>query len=433
MVYDFLVSEAPGASRLHESTLLRPVTLTLAFFALLSFAPAPQRTEGIDSDRVVLNSGKKLVGHVVYEDEERLILRRGTKDREIAKNDVDEIESRARAIRTLVEEMLQFDPWRPSDNEQLALRASELGLEPEARVLWWRVLAYEPGNVAAHEALGHKKAGKTWRVLHDGRRVRMNKVRDIATDFGKAWEFSTSHFDLRSNLPLEQVLDLAIDLERLYVGFYDLFGKELALYETEDRMMVHVHADSASFPERAGEEGYFVGQTNLLTVDASNGLNMHLIVHEATHQLLYNTAVEERHYKGAIPAWANEGIAEYVASTTRGSQTGRLTLDVERMRRDAFQRQASARKPLSLSRVLNLGGSDFNASTNRDLKYAQVYTLVHFCLHGEDGRYREMFMSFMRSAYLGQGSTTDFKRAFGLKKNRGFEEEWRGYVLQRAG
>jgi len=422
-----------AATRLPDSASLHPVTLTFALFALLSFTPAPQRTEGIDSDRVVLKSGKELVGHVVFEDEERLVLRRGTKDREIEQGKIDEVESRARAIRTLVEEMVQFDPWRPSDNEQLALRASELGLDPEARVLWWRVLAHEPDNVAAHEALGHKKAGKSWRILHAGRRVRMDKVRDIATDFGKAWEFSTSHFDLRSNLPLEQVLDLAIDLERLYVGFYGLFGKELELYETEDRMMVQVHADSASFPERAGEDGYFVGQTNLLTVNASRGLSMHLIAHEATHQLIFNTAVEERRYKGAIPSWANEGIAEYVASMAGGSHPGRLTLNAEQLRRDAFQRQASARKPLSLSRVLNLGDSDFNASTNRELKYAQVYTLVHFCLHGEDERYRDMFLSFMRSAYLGQGSATDFKRTFGLKKNRDFEGEWRGYVLQRAG
>ena len=412
---------------------LRPSVLALSLLpAVASGLPSGPSDDDLETDEVVLKDGKTLTGHVVYEDDERLVLRNGSKDREYEMAEVGEVTSRARAIRTLVREMDSYDPWRASDNEVLARRATELGLEAEARILWWRVLAEDPGNEAAHEALGHKKSGKTWRIEHAGRKVRMDKVRDLAEDFGKAWEFPTSHFELRSNLPLEQALDLALDLERLYVEFFRLFGKELMLYETEDPMRVQVHADAASFPERAGERGYFNPGSKLMIADASGGLTMYLIVHEMTHQLVYFTAVEERAHKGAVPSWVNEGLAEYMAGAYKGVP-GRLAIDTEQRRRDSFGVHASAKKPLSLSRVINLGGGDFNASTGQALKYAQVYTLLHFCLHGQDGGYRESFMGFLRGAYDGRGSSTDFKRALDLKRNKDFEEEWLEYVVGMTG
>lgn len=387
--------------------------------------------DDLESDRVQLLSGKELSGHAVYEDRKLVLLRKGSKVREITHDKIESVTSRARGIRTLMKALDGYDAWRVSDNEALARQAEELGLQDEAHNLWWRVLAVEPENVTAHEALGHKRSGKRWKVVHAGRKVRMDSVRELARDFGKAWEFSTSHFDLRTNLSLEQALDLTLDLERLYVEFYRLFAHELRLFETEERMQVYIHSDASSFPEQSGESGYFKGDLNRVTIDASKGLVMYLVVHEVTHQLIYNTAVEEHTRHGAIPGWVDEGLAEYMAGSYQGIPA-RLVIDTESLRHSWFRVQADAKKPLSLSRVLNLSGGDFAASSHRQLKYAQVYTLVCFCLQGQEGRYRKAFMLFLNGAYDGKGSSTDFKSALAVKKKR-FEEQWRGYVLQIAG
>jgi hypothetical protein len=70
---------------------------------------------------------------------------------------------------------------------------------------------------------------------------------------------------------------------------------------------------------------------------------------------------------------------------------------------------------------------DFGVDNKSDLKYAQAYTLVHFCLEGEGQRYRDRFFDFLRGVYLGKSSMSDFKEALGGKE-RELEKAWNVYV-----
>ena len=75
--------------------------------------------------------------------------------------------------------------------------------------------------------------------------------------------------------------------------------------------------------------------------------------------------------------------------------------------------------------------SDFFTSSKADLKYAESYTLVQFCMHGDGGRHRERFVAFMRRTYLGQSSATQFKDAMGAG-GRELEDAWLAYVRATA-
>jgi len=393
--------------------------------------PAPGAARSEPDDVVELRDGERLVGRVVYEDEEVVVLRNGRREAELASADVVSVRSVERSLGGLLREAAEHDPWSVDANRTLAHAAAGAGLSGEAAVFWWRVLARAPDDAEANEALGHRDGRAGWTTRVGTRQVPLEARRELARDWGSAWELETSHWRLRTNLGLEEATDLALDLERLYRGFFVIFQRELRLYAVTEPLDVHVHADASSYPEQGGERGYFDRDDRTLRMDSSGGLDRWLLVHEATHQLVHRTSELEPAYRGDVPAWLDEGLAEYVAACAVGDP-GRLDLEAGRVQPVRFATHANAAKPLDLSRVLNLGPGDFAASTDRELKYAQAYTLVHFGLHGEHGRFRDEFLSFVRGAYRGKGSSTHFKKAFPLRE-RELGEHWAAWAKANAG
>ncbi len=404
-------------------------TVVRAFLCVL-LTSVGLASAGGEDDLVELKAGKALRGRIVYEDARSLILRHGTRDTEIRLEDVQRVESLTRNLDALLDNASRTKPWDARDTELLASQAQESKLDGEAAVFWWRVLAVEPGNEAAHRALEHKKRGPGWGIPLEGRTVTGEKRAALARDWGSAWEFSTLHYRLRTNLSLEIALDLALDLERYYRGVFGMFAQELRLLDVLDPMNVYLHADRNSYPENAAEVGHYDEADDTVHVDASGGLSWEPLAHELAHQLLYDTAVRERSNSGELPGWLSEGLAEYLAGCVTGAPW-KLALEPGRTIARHFQAHALAPKPLSLSRVLNLSVGDFSATSERQLKYAQSYTLVHLGLHGGEGRYRAAFLEFLRGVYRGQGSSTDFKNCMGVEE-RELERAWLAHAQTRG-
>jgi hypothetical protein len=378
------------------------------------------------SDVVVLKSGKTLRGRILFDDGVRLVLRqeRGG-DAELEHAEIERAESRRANLDALLDNAARADLSAPDELELLAAQAEESGLPGEAQVFWWHLLLADRDHEDANRALGHVKRGGGWRLRLGGRTLDRDKRFALANDWGSAWELESLHYRLRSNLPLADVLTLLLDLERLYAAFHELIGAELGLYDVTQPMGVNLHADSASYPERAREFGHYEPDTDLVSVDASRTAVWPLLAHEATHQLLHVTAFREKNEHGEIPPWLNEGLAEYVAASA--VRAPRFAFEAGRPAMHHFATHAGAKKPLDLTRVLALSSGDYAASSDRDLKYAQSYTLVHFLLHGREGRYRPGFFAYLREVYRGKGSVTDLKRA--LDTNwRELEDEWSAYA-----
>ena len=219
------------------------------------------------------------------------------------------------------------------------------------------------------------------------------------------------------------------DLERAVAPIVP-FGDDLELYECTAPMEVNVHADAKSFPESpAPGRAYFSELPNTLFVDASRGLLRYLLVHEATHQLLYTATELEADRSGDLPDWLNEGFAEYVAaSTTQPPEP--LLIEAGFPHNDYFTMHGRSDRPLSLSRTLALKNEDFIANSRSLEMYAQSYTLVHWCLHADAGAHREAMFAFLRDTFRGRSSPSRFKKELGL--GRDFEEAWQRYALERA-
>ncbi|MBK7874661.1 MAG: DUF1570 domain-containing protein [Planctomycetes bacterium] len=402
------------------------LALLLLAAALLA-GDAKKRTP----DLVVTASGARLGGRVVYEDDARVVVQDGSRTTEVARRDVKELRSRAALSRALLERWNALAPTDVPGLVTLAQSAREKDLLEEAELFAWHALVLDPRNEAAHLLLGHARRGEGWTFQDGARRWPFEKRDEVHREFGSAWRLEGPHFTLRTNLPVAAATTLALDLENAYQAFYSAFGRELGLHELLVPLGADVHADKASFPEQVGgRTAWFDRDREVLVVDASRGFDRGSALHEATHALLHATSTRARNSPGAIPAWVDEGLAEYMAWSFTG-EPGRARFAAGGVAKAHFERHAGAKDAYDLARVLTFGSSDYTSSSQADLKYSESYTLVHFLLHGDGGALRPRFLAFVLGAYQGQGSPTHFKKAMGGDA-AALERGWNAWVLEHA-
>lgn len=380
-------------------------------------------------DQLTLRNGKIVHGHVRYEDERRVIVRVGTREREYGRAEVASVESVSAAMDELLKKLDGVGEQDTAALLALARFARDNRLPNEANLLAWCAIAVEPGLDAAHEFLEHRK--------RNGRRlVRIGKEEFPADDLRKprdwnhAWEFTTTHFELRTDLPLAEALGMALDLERLYRDLMGFLGPELVLHDVLEPMHADVHADEGSFPEAlGGRRSYFLPETRTLHVNAGKGYDRWTLVHEATHQVLHCAALGERAGRGtSLPGWLDEGLAEYMAGNALGAR-GRLHARPGGICAPHFQAQAKDDDPYDVGQLLQFSVDDFASSSNEALKYAQSYTFVHFLLHAEGQRHRPALMDYLRECWVGKSSSSTLLKSMDLSE-RELQKAWDAYVLE---
>jgi hypothetical protein len=398
------------------------------FLVLLALAGAGDKRT---PDVVELKDGTKVEGRVVYEDSAIVVVRSAARDREIAMKEVSTVRSRAADLRAILDRWNKETPTDAAGMLELARSCDKADLVDEAQVFAWRALLLDPKNEEAHKRLGHTLHNGAWNV-HDGSKmVPFASLGEAHKDWKDAWSLASTHYRVRTNLDLAHATEMVLELEGFYRNFFDAFGRELKLYEVVDPMNAHVHGDKQSFPAMVSyRDAYFDPSTSTLLVNAANGFEPRVLFHEATHEILYATAEHTKAARGDIPAWLDEGLAEYMGCCTGGTG-GHPVFTAGAIAAGHFRVHAEARPAYDLARVLTFNSGDFMASLRSDLKYAEAYTLVHFLLNGDGGKYKKGFLDFMRGAYKGQASGTHFRDALGGHE-RELEEAWVAYVKKIA-
>ena len=318
-------------------------------------------------DRVDLADGTKIEGRVVFEDAKTVVVRVGTREREVERSDVKKVVSRAASQREAIERWLALGPVDYRGMLDLAAYCRRNDLLEEMRLIVWQVVLADPANAEAREFLGHESTKNGWLVREGARKVESDKYLKSHAAWNDAFELATTHFQLRTNAPMREAIALAFDLECLYQAFYALLGQELRLREVTEPLTANVHTDAKSYPGIAtGRNAYCLAQTRTLEVNGAAGVDIGLLMHEGTHLLIYSTAEGTRAAAGAIPAWIDEGFAEYMSKGMDGGP-GRLEFMKGAPWRAHFQKHAQEKAPYDLSRLLNFDSADFLASANADL------------------------------------------------------------------
>ncbi len=224
--------------------------------------------------------------------------------------------------------------------------------------------------------------------------------------------FETAHYVILHDTSKPYAEWVASLYERLYRGFYNYWdSRGLKLTEPTLPLLAVIFADPAVYAARSQGElgaaaasivGYYSLRTNRMTTFDLTGqrelelpkrprtaqvINQVLaqpeaealvatIIHEATHQLAYNSGLQTRYADN--PLWLSEGLAIYFETPDlRNSRGWRNIGKVHRDRLETLQPSLSRREAPALSRLLTDDAYLRNADTAKEA-YAQAWGLCFF-------------------------------------------------------
>jgi hypothetical protein len=403
--------------------------LLVFLFSLVLGGPAAAGDalrKSIPLDKVELKKGRPVEGTVLLIDDERIVLRVKGRDKLFLREDIRSIKARAIDVPAALHLHANLKPDDVDRRLQLARDFKIMGLPLEARLLLWEVLLLDPKNEEAHLGLEHRRSGKRWLVPVGKRWQPLDTALAMHTKFKDAWQLPTSHFNLRTDLPLAEALRFAWMLEGAYYALHELLGSEIGLYHVIDPIELWIYTSLSDFPNQTRSPGFFSpGQRCAYTLYDSSTSSVQ--IHEMVHAMLYY-AKETMGNKPVIPGWLDEGLAEYLARAIDplgmplegvGNLLGHTDYH--------FKVHSQSKKPYGLKRSLTLSTGDFHSDNLQAEKYAAAYTLTHYLLHGESGEHRAAFIEFLRSAMTGKATSQAFKKALKIKRVRDFDKAWAEY------
>lgn len=216
-------------------------------------------------------------------------------------------------------------------------------------------------------------------------------------------KLESEHYSALSNVSIEETRDALSKAETLYqayTAFWDVKARP-----ADNKLFLKIYSSRKEFkranPLPAWAEAIYRAPYCHQYIDAeSESKPYHWMVHEATHQL--NNEVS----KFRLPQWAEEGIACYF-STSR-MDDGKMSLGV--IDPDTYpiwwlsslglsgdlSRDKANKKIISIRSIVN-DEKPLKMNQYVNLYYIHWFSLVHFLLEGEQGKYRKSFMECVKT------------------------------------
>ena len=260
----------------------------------------------------------------------------------------------------------------------------------------------------------------------------------LRRDWGTRWEITTEHFKIATNVPLNQAISFGRKLEDLHQLFFALMadvidpdrlplGQRFRKPSTSPKKVHQVYYfatrdEYARFVEPIlGREGakvslgtYFprkeskqYGGVSYFFNDEGGQLDVtSTLYHEASHQLLFETAGPDDYAHNAGQYWVFEGLGTYF-ETLEHQPDGSLRIGglvgpriaqakrrlIERAEFIPIEKFVAYSRPSFLGDV---GGGDIH------LHYAESMALAVFLMQADGERHREAFLDYVRDAYKGR-------------------------------
>lgn len=406
---------------------------TLLLLALL--AAVPQVSKHKKTDTVTLTGGKELVGRVIYEDAEKILLRTGSKKpREIAIADTVSVLTLERSLREFVDRYDAADKSDPDSMAEVARFAEERGLATEARLAWATAIFADEEYKPAYERMKARDSSKKGWQFRIGKKWRsLEEAKAISGKWKDRWEIETTHFVIRTDLPVERLPSLAVNVERFYLEYYRVMRQVLPLYEFDLLPAINLYLQDGAMPTPpVPAEAWFDLTRNELDVQVTENRNLPFIISELSRLMMFNTLRGTIGRVGNTMPWLVFGQADVFGAAVVDAD-GALELDFDRLYLDSFKRHAEAENPFPIKRIVNMGWGDILTGTNHELARAQTYTLTHFLIFGENEQFRTGYGEYLKQSFVGKSAEKDLVKALGLKSSKELEDAWLEYVKAKAG
>ncbi len=253
----------------------------------------------------------------------------------------------------------------------------------------------------------------------------------------KPWR--SRNYEVLGNLPAAEARPIVAHMDAVFEEYERRFASfparnssavRLYLYDTNANYLAQLAERGVKADNTAGVFFWSSQESGLSTfLEGQSGLRMfHVLQHEGFHQFA-NSRIGE-----SLPIWANEGVAEYFGQSILVK--GRLKTGVapesriERIR-DQLRNEISfpLEELLTISHQrwnMAVGGNDPRAG----VLYDQSWSVVHFLINAENGKYADALTTFIKVASTGAGAEQAMIKAFGsADAAKAMDKKWRDWVL----
>lgn len=252
--------------------------------------------------------------------------------------------------------------------------------------------------------------------------------------------FKSRHYQVNTDLPRERAADLAAHMDLVYAEYRKRFQSfrpkdrsrpALYLFEYKGAYVSFLAEQGINGQNSGGMFAYHSRRNfhGLLTYTADRPVDETLAVlqHEGFHQFA-------RTYLGyELPPWANEGLAQYFEDGIL--VRGKMHLGSVNPPRLTRVKAALAKQdaPVSFEELINIDGRTWLATLAEDpdkasVLYAYAWSVAHFLIHAEDGRYAKAFGRYLELLAAGRTSGDAFAAAFGASDLDPMRRKWEAYV-----
>ncbi|KPK84510.1 MAG: hypothetical protein AMJ81_05355 [Phycisphaerae bacterium SM23_33] len=170
-----------------------------------------------------------------------------------------------------------------------------------------------------------------------------------------------------------------------------------------------------------GSAGGFTGRALMaIAGDHPTDSTWQVVQHEGFHQFAHAVI------RGDIPVWVNEGLAEYFGHAIFTGDDF-VTGVVPPYRLQRLKKEIEAGKLMPFRRMMQLSYRQWSGEL-AIANYDQAWSMVHFLVHGEDGRYLKPMSGFMNDIGRSLRYENAWVKNFGRDID-GFEKRWREYWL----
>ena len=226
----------------------------------------------------------------------------------------------------------------------------------------------------------------------------------------------TGHYPIHSTASPERAADVGEALEALHAAYASMFP----IPEASSKFAIVLYRDRAEFSRHNRSspwaEAFYLDPACYAYFDAEARNPYHWAMHEAVHQLARKGSGFRRN------RWIDEGLASYFSASKRAN--GRLQPgNVDSTAYPVWwlaDPTTTTGMPIPLEVLLSgKGGPDVDTHVNQ--YYLSAWSLTHFLLHHDNGRYATAYRSFLEA-----GADADaFTRHIGPIAN--IEAPWTAY------
>ncbi len=157
------------------------------------------------------------------------------------------------------------------------------------------------------------------------------------------------------------------------------------------------------------------------------------VQHEGFHQFAHYVI------RGKRPTWINEGMAGYF-EVGLWTGDGFVTGYIPQWKLDKLREIISQNRLMPFEKMVSMSHAEWNqtlmnSSETGGVNYIQAWSMVHFLVHGDDGRYRDAFSNHIKDLSRGMDWKKSFSYRFG-NDIAGFQnryQQWWSQVEQDEG